>query len=267
MSGSGNIPIPLLGDVPASVDWLYGGGKSGVWDSEGGGTRTGTTVNLGIHKGSYGKGTPFGLDLGVGTAQGEASWGDDGFSAGATANLVEGAVTLGNFNNNKKNESQMKLGLSAGVGLGARGHWGDSDKDGKSEYGFGFDYGPVGFDYKTEDPLRTGLGAVLGGIGGPGGVYAADKALEWVGGDTNYTDSAVAAGKSAYNYGSEAYNSASNKASEYGSKAYDYGSKAYDSTSKALEDGYGVMSNTLGSTYDSAASLASSIEYDPRNWF
>ena len=254
--------VDEIAGVPVSGDWLYGGGKSGVWDHENGGTREGTTVGVGIHKGSYGKGGPVALDTGVGTAQGEASWGNDGFSFGATANLVEGALTLGNFGNktdggdNKKNESQMKFGLSAGVGLGARGHWGDSDKDGKSEYGFGFDYGPVSLDYKTEDPLRSGAAMVLGGIAGPGGVYAADKALEWIGGDTNYTDEAAAAGKAAYKYGSEAYDTVS-----------EYGGKAYDATSKALSEGYGTMSNAVGGAYDDAASYVSNIEYDPRNWF
>jgi hypothetical protein len=263
LSGSGDIA-----GVPVSVDWLYGGGKSGVWDSDNGGTRTGTQVGLGIHKGSYGKGGPVALDTGVGTAQGEASWGNDGFSFGATANLVEGALTLGNFGNktdsgdNKKNESQMKFGLSAGVGLGARGHWGDSDKDGKNEYGFGFDYGPVSLDYKTEDPVRSGLGLVLGGIGGPGGVYAADKALEWLGGDTNYTDKTVEGAKAVYQAGSDAYDAAAGVASD----VYDYGSKAYDAAGDAVNKGYAVASGA----YDDAANFVSNVELsdlDPTSWF
>jgi hypothetical protein len=267
--------MSFVGDIAGvnvSGDWLYGGLKSGIWDHENGGTREGTQASVGIHKGSYGKGGPVALDTGVGTAQGEASWGNDGFSFGATANLVEGALTLGNFGNktdgggNKTNESQMKFGLSAGVGLGARGHWGDSDKDGKSEYGFGFDYGPVSLDYKTEDPLRSGLGLAIGAIGGPGGVYAADKALEWLGGDTNYTDKAGEYGKAAYNAGAEAY--------KYGGELIDDAGKAlsdgYGTVSQGLSDGYDTVSTGLSNAYDTAASYVPDVsvdDLDPRSWF
>jgi hypothetical protein len=269
-SGAGNIPIPGIGDVPASVDYLYGSGKTGMWKNEdGGGTRVGTAASVGINKWNIGKGTPFSFDAGVGTASAEGSGGTDGFTGGLQANLVEGAVTLGNFGNKTDdgkaltNESNMRMGLSAGVGAAGRLHWGDSDGDKQREYGFGFDYGPVSFDYKTEDPMRTGLAAVLGGIAGPGGVYAADKGLEWLGGDTNYTDKTIDAGKAAYQAGSDAYNWAGKNAADLGSKAYDYGSKAYDAAgdtlngigSSAYEYGSAAY-NTAGETLNSVGSAA-----------
>ncbi|NJL63724.1 MAG: hypothetical protein HC903_20145 [Methylacidiphilales bacterium] len=51
------------------------------------------------------------------------------------------------------------------MGYSARGHWGDQDKDGRKEIGFGADVGPVSFDIKTEDPALTALKVVAPGVG------------------------------------------------------------------------------------------------------
>lgn len=54
-------------------------------------------------------------------------------------------------------DSSTRVGLSEGIGMGFRLHHGDADHDGRKEYGFGFDAGPLSFDTKSEDPLRTAL--------------------------------------------------------------------------------------------------------------
>lgn len=144
-------------------------------------------------------------DAAVGTASAEASISDQGLSIGAQANLAEASATIGTTGTGDQDQS-VRVGASEGVGLAGRLHWGDADKDGNPEYGFGFDYGPASFDIKTEDPLRTAFqnsggpitqaaselydgnmtndameaaaeaGAEVGGI--------ADAASEWISGDS-----------------------------------------------------------------------------------
>jgi hypothetical protein len=111
------------------------------------------------------------------TAGYELSVGENGIRAQAGASAVGGSVTVGNFSKERSHDSQTRVGLSAGPSLGARIHWGDSDKDGSREYGFGFDYGPISLDVKTEDPLEA-AGQVMGLGGAMGLPNGLEEALE-----------------------------------------------------------------------------------------
>ena len=93
---------------------------------------------------------------------------DKGANLGASAYLVQGSVTGGNIGTGARDE-EARIGLGAGVGGAGRLHWEDADGDGRREYGFGADIGPVSFDLRTEDPLMTmarmsSLGMVAGGL-------------------------------------------------------------------------------------------------------
>jgi hypothetical protein len=132
-------------------------GKHGGWMNENNTKRYGDRISLG---GAKERGSAFdGLlsgDYGVFTASYENSIGEDGFTTGLQGNMFETSVTGGKFDRRNFTDEQARLGLSAGEGGAGRLHWGDQDKDGFREYGFGFDVGPVSMDLKTEDPLRTG---------------------------------------------------------------------------------------------------------------
>lgn len=115
------------------------------------------------------EGTVFKFDVGEGTASAENSIRDDGASFGLQANVGEASVTVGTQNAKSDTDETSRIGLSEGEGAAARFHWGDADKDDNPEYGFGADIGPVSFDIKTEDPLRTaltkGVNSVIPGLG------------------------------------------------------------------------------------------------------
>ncbi len=126
-------------------------GKTG----SGSNTRHGVRADTQMFNATTGDGGKIGADGGVFGANYEASWGNDGATLGAGAYIIQGATRLGEINKNKTNDEQLRLGVGYGPGIGGRLHWGDKDKDGFPEYGFGFDVGPISMDLKTEDPLRT----------------------------------------------------------------------------------------------------------------
>lgn len=94
----------------------------------------------------------------------DANVGTDGLSLGAQATLADVAGTVHNIGSGSQDQL-ARLGISEGVGAAGRLHWGDKDRDGYREYGFGADIGPVSFDLKSEDPLRDIFGAATGGFG------------------------------------------------------------------------------------------------------
>jgi hypothetical protein len=158
------------------------------------------------------------------TANAEASAGENGASLGAGANIIEGSVTMGNFNKQKNTDEQSRFGLSLGLGAAGRTHWGDSDNDGYREFGFGADFGPISFDVKTEDPLRSLVGGVL-----PFGLE------DYLPGG-NWSHAAWDAGEDAYDWlsdkGSDAIDGIKSGAKWVGNQAED----AYDwAGDKALE--------------------------------
>ncbi len=92
---------------------------------------------------------------------------DRGAALGASAYIVQGSATAGNIGTGARDE-EARFGLGAGVGGAGRLHWEDADGDGRREYGFGADIGPVSFDLKTEDPLMTmARMSPLGMLAGP----------------------------------------------------------------------------------------------------
>lgn len=176
MGGPGN-PDALragfgLGGVSykdSNSSFLSAGLDAGKWKDPEGGNRYGLSASGGIGKGKFNilemingfrKGTVndknymANLELGAGTASADAHLNpENGFSLGAQANAVEGAMEFGTKGTGNQDKS-ARLGLSAGIGAALRGHWGDNDNDKLREYGFGFDLGPVSADIKSEDPVR-----------------------------------------------------------------------------------------------------------------
>jgi hypothetical protein len=116
----------------------------------------------GLYKHDSGWGS---VDVGAFSGNAEASAGSNGLTLGATGNIVEGSFTAGKFTPGNNSEESVRAGLSLGGGAAGRLHWGDTDKDGAREYGFGFDLGPVSFDYKSEDPGKLVGSALFGPAG------------------------------------------------------------------------------------------------------
>lgn len=108
------------------------------------------TWGLGLQGGLY-KGdvkrtdANMGAELGLGTVQGGLFVNKNSANLGLQANAAEIAG-----NNIGNAEHNLRFGLSAGTGFGARLHYGDADKDGVREMGFGFDLGAVSFDGRSE---------------------------------------------------------------------------------------------------------------------
>jgi hypothetical protein len=105
--------------------------------------------------GERGKGNYFAADADA-LGAGFDSWvnPDKGAAMGASAYLLQGSVTAGNIGTGVRDE-ENRIGLGAGVGAAGRLHWEDADGDGRREYGFGADIGPLSFDMKSEDPLLS----------------------------------------------------------------------------------------------------------------
>jgi hypothetical protein len=143
----------ILG-IPVTDDILFANGKLGAWQ-DGKDQRNGFNFNGGVGKATFNQGGQVSGDIGVGTAGAEVSYGTDGMTAGATANLVEGSMTFGAPDKNNPYDESVRIGGSIGMGYAGRLHWGDKDGDGSAEYGFGFDAGPLSLDLKSEDPLRS----------------------------------------------------------------------------------------------------------------
>lgn len=106
-----------------------------------------------------------------------ASKGDAGLlRIGAKATFVGGAVRVGASNPHDPRDEQARGGLSWGVGVEGRLHYSDTDKDGRREYGFGVDVGPITFDIKSETPWFTAAKVLLPGP--PGSHEAVREAVQ-----------------------------------------------------------------------------------------
>ena len=236
----------------------------GAWDDPDGGTRYGLGASAGAGKGSYDipaiinsfypgamdKRNILNLDVGLGTAGADLSLNPDtGFSIGAQANIAEGAITAGTTDTGDSDKT-YKLGLSEGVGAALRGHWGDKDKDGLREYGFGFDFGPLSVDMKTEDPLRDlgigfipGVGPALANLL-PGGNLTEGLANKF--GLT--TRNATLA---------DTWNLVSDTASDAWDGAKGLASDAWDSVTSTASDAWDGITNTASDAWDGVTSTAS----------
>lgn len=180
------------GGVPVGTSLLYGQARIGGWEEDGS-TQYGLQANRGLFRTEVNPGGKLSGDLGISTDSLDANVGGNGLRLGYGASLAEGSVTAGNFSRDDTADSSMRFGMGAGAGMGARLHWGDSDRDGQREYGFGFDGGLFSLDYKSEDPIRSALAGVYGGLlGDPFGMCGADAALKKQMGGANMTDEALA---------------------------------------------------------------------------
>jgi hypothetical protein len=170
--------------VPTQMDLVTGQGRAGSWtDPDTGDFRVGVQGSSGLYKQKWGnQNSPAQFDMGVGTGSFDYSRGEDGLSVGAQASMAEAALTAGQPSDKRAVDEQVRIGLSAGSGGAGRVHWGDKDRDGHREYGFGVDAGPVSFDIKTEDPLRTAM--KYNPVTSPFGAVA-----DLIASDTNLTDS------------------------------------------------------------------------------
>ncbi len=79
----------------------------------------------------------------------EASAGEDGATLGVGATAVGGGLTFGHA---AGGGTEVRGGVSINSGIGVRAHWGDKDKNGHPEVGFGADVGFFSGDLKSEDP-------------------------------------------------------------------------------------------------------------------
>jgi hypothetical protein len=110
-------------------------------------------------------GAYFGVESSLADASLDASYDEGGtIGAGLQANAASAALYGGTTGT--KHDEHVRVGLSIGEGAAGRVHFGDRDDDGRNEYGFGFDAGPVSMDLKTEDPVRKAVQmATLGLVG------------------------------------------------------------------------------------------------------
>jgi hypothetical protein len=91
---------------------------------------------------------PWGLEAGLFTAQAGSTRNRSTAAIGAQANLVEATATgAGRL---WGDDQSVRVGGSVGGGMSGRLHYGDDDGDGVPEMGFGFDYGPLSFDLRSE---------------------------------------------------------------------------------------------------------------------
>ncbi len=166
----------------ASYDVLSANANFGGWRDAGGDTNVGFGADAQVAKFGIAPGGPlgnFGFDVGALDASANASFNKNTAGIGAQANLIEGSVSHGTSDRNSADDRFIRLGGSVGVGAAGRVHYGDADGDGRREYGFGFDAGPVSFDYKTENPIGDlltmplmGTNVLMNGLGLGLGRYA-----------------------------------------------------------------------------------------------
>ncbi len=159
----------------ASYDVLSANANFGGWRDAGGDTNVGFGADAQVAKFGIAPGGPlgnFGFDVGALDASANASFNKNTAGIGAQANLIEGSVSHGTSDRNSADDRFIRLGGSVGVGAAGRVHYGDADGDGRREYGFGFDAGPVSFDYKTENPIGDlltmplmGTNVLMNGLG------------------------------------------------------------------------------------------------------
>jgi hypothetical protein len=169
-----------------SLDLLNANGDVGVFGNEG--TRRlgirGNAQMSQLNSDAIFEGGFIGAEGATFTANAELSAGEDGLTLGAQANTGSLAIRGGTRNPRSPNDFAIRAGASHGPGLAARWHWGDGDRDGNPELGFGFDYGITSFDATSENPIIGGaiMGAGLGATTGNPGVVGASALLGAVAG-------------------------------------------------------------------------------------
>lgn len=190
----------------------------------------GQSLSAGLLKAGFNQGEKDGFsgDIGIGTASYDASVSDSTASLGLQANAIEGSLTYSNLASAETGRT-VRAGASWGLGAAGRAHYGDEDNDGWREYGFGFDAGPVSFDYKTEDALGDMLRVNPFTMG----------IMNTLGPDTNVT-------RGLYNTGSAVYDAGSSVASTVG----EYGGYAVDAIGSGLSTVGGGVADAASGAWD-----------------
>ena len=157
-----------------NIDFVSANAQLGVFGDEGS-RRFGLGGDAQVLRFDSGDLGGWGLDGSAVSAGAEFSIGEDGLTAGASAEWGQVGATVGNLTPSEENEwdTSLRVGGSAGVGFAGRLHWGDSDGDGIREMGLGVDFLAGSFDLKSE-----ALGQAWNGISG-----AAESAWDWITGD------------------------------------------------------------------------------------
>lgn len=114
--------------------------------------RSGVKASTQMFKGETNSDGWLNAEMSVFDANAQADFGQDGATLGGGANVLSGAVTVGNKNPSARNnmDTSARVGAGLGLGFGGRGHWGDKDNDGVPEVGFGADFGQFSVDLKSE---------------------------------------------------------------------------------------------------------------------
>jgi len=143
-AGGGMLHVDQPG---VQADVISSNGQLGVYDGRIGGRGNAQLVSVSTQTDS-----PVNVDAGVLRANGAIEAGENGYSFGGTASIIEGGVTLGDATPDASDnmDTSVRVGAAAGLGFSARAHWADSDDDGVPESGFGFDVGPVSMDVRSE---------------------------------------------------------------------------------------------------------------------
>jgi hypothetical protein len=132
-------------------DALYGEGKYGAWDEDGG-RQYGQKTGAGVARTRDGSG---GMD--ILTIGGEQSIGENGLRLQGGATGMGGEMTMGDIDKESSDDTQLRVGANyGGPSFGLRLHWGDPDRDRRRNWGFGIDYGFGSVDFTSENPLLQG---------------------------------------------------------------------------------------------------------------
>jgi hypothetical protein len=160
-------------DASGSLQLFNWGMDAGAFTDPSGGASYGLNVSAGglrfaqMERADLDRGPRFihGAELGVNEGALQAYAGESGAALGVQANILSGAFIRGTAGTDI--DEVTRVGASLGEGAALRGHWGDDDRDGNTEWGFGFDVGPLSMDFKTEDPVFSALHYLsLGTFGG-----------------------------------------------------------------------------------------------------
>jgi hypothetical protein len=221
----------------------------------------GQVGGLDMNWGEKGSGGHYGgLDVDVLGAGVEASLNmDKGATVGASAYVAQAKGTLGNIGTTVGGDSEVGFGLAYGVGAAGRLHWEDADNDGYREYGFGFDAGPVSFDYKGEDPLRDLMGVSCPGILGDSNLTHSAADVADFAGDT--WDSVSDGASSAWDLASDTASDVSDFAGDTWDTVSSGASSAWDTVSSGASDAVdwvGDTASSVGSSISSGVGAAAS---------
>jgi hypothetical protein len=244
-----------IGGVPVGDDLGFANMNWGAMDDGAGNQRVGVKGNAAVASMDFNKGGAVSGDVQAFNANAEASFGSDGATLGAGANIVAGSVSA------HDDHEMVRGGLSYGVGLAGRTHWGQ-DKDGYRNYGLGVDFGPFSGDITTNDPLRTGMDMVpgMGLLPSMMGVDPKENITEDAANVFGLTTKNADLGTTwdvAKGAASDVYNGAAGVASNVYHGASDMATGAYNTASDTAATVYHGAANVASDAYDGVSNVAS----------